>query len=90
VDEEFEAQLPGIHRLGMEPEEVAHKVLRGIQHNSLFIFPHPEFKGELREIFGEVLTVMPDDISREDPRRLALEEKRRSMLARAKREYHAS
>jgi len=42
--------LPQIHKEGMEPEQVGEKVLAGIRKNSLYIFSHPEFKEELKEI----------------------------------------
>jgi NAD(P)-dependent dehydrogenase (short-subunit alcohol dehydrogenase family) len=51
--------LPEIHKAGMDPEEVGKKVLAGIRRNDLYIFSHPEFKDELREIFNEVLHALP-------------------------------
>jgi NAD(P)-dependent dehydrogenase (short-subunit alcohol dehydrogenase family) len=72
---EFLARLAEIHEFGMPGEEVAAKVLRGIQRNDLYIFSHPEFKDELRELFDEVLAALPDDPV--DPRRLQFEQSRR-------------
>ncbi len=82
VNQEFMARLAELHKVGMPPEEVGEKVLKGIRNNDLFIFPHPEFKDELREIFDEVLAAVPD--GEVDPRRLAFEEGRRQGKARAK------
>lgn len=76
TDQAFMDRLADIHQVGMEPDEVAERVLKGILANDLYIFPHPEFKEELREIFDMVLAALPDgDV---DPRRLAVEESRRA------------
>jgi len=75
TDAGFLARLADIHQIGMPPEEVAAKVLRGIQRNDLYIFSHSEFKDELRELFDSVLAALPDDPV--DPRRLQFEEGRR-------------
>jgi NAD(P)-dependent dehydrogenase (short-subunit alcohol dehydrogenase family) len=54
-------RLPELHKLGMAPEEVGQKVLEGVRRNSLYIFSHPEFKEELKEIFDEVLDAIPEE-----------------------------
>jgi NAD(P)-dependent dehydrogenase (short-subunit alcohol dehydrogenase family) len=87
VDQEFMARLPGIHQVGMEPEEVGEKVLAGIRRNDLYIFSHPEFKEELRAIFDEILAALPE--GQVDPRRLAFEEGRRQAMEKAKAEAEA-
>jgi NAD(P)-dependent dehydrogenase (short-subunit alcohol dehydrogenase family) len=76
VDPDFMRRLADINKLGMDPVEVGERVLAGIRRNDLYIFPHPEFKEELREIFDEVLTALPDGDA--DPKRLAFEEFRRA------------
>jgi NADP-dependent 3-hydroxy acid dehydrogenase YdfG len=76
--------LPEIHKAGMEPEEVGEKVLAGIRRNSLYIFSHPEFKEELREIFDEVLNSLPEEQA--PARRLAFEQGRRDALKKGKAE----
>src|SRR6266508_378520 len=83
ANQEFMARLPEIHQFGMEPEEVGEKVLRGIRRNDLYIFTHPEFKEELKELFDEILAALPEE-GEADPRRLAFEEMRRQANARAK------
>jgi NAD(P)-dependent dehydrogenase (short-subunit alcohol dehydrogenase family) len=75
TDPGFLARLAEVHEFGMPPEEVAEKVLRGIQRNDLYIFSHSEFKDELRELFDSVLAALPDDPV--DPRRLQFEAGRR-------------
>jgi NAD(P)-dependent dehydrogenase (short-subunit alcohol dehydrogenase family) len=82
VDEGFTRRLAEIHQLGMAPDEVGEAVLRGIRNDDLFIFPHPEFKAEVREIFDEILAAMPDGEA--DPKRLVFEESRRAMKAKAR------
>lgn len=76
VDLEFMGRLADIHSVGMDPVEVGEKVLAGIRRNDLHIFPHPEFKDELREIFSEILSALPEGPV--DPKRLAFEEFRRA------------
>jgi NAD(P)-dependent dehydrogenase (short-subunit alcohol dehydrogenase family) len=55
----FMDKLPEVHKFGMTPEEVGKKVLEGIRRNDLYIFSHPEFKEELKEIFDETLDALP-------------------------------
>jgi len=81
---EFMNILPEIHRAGMDPEEVGEKVLDGIRRNDMYIFSHPEFKEELREIFDEVLDYLPQEEAPAD--RLAFEKTRRDALKKAKAE----
>ncbi len=83
VDEAFMKKLPQMHRAGMDPVEVGHKVLEGIKRNDLYIFPHPEFREELREIFHEVLAAIPEGYV--DPQRLAIEEVRRDIASKARK-----
>ncbi|MEI9886131.1 MAG: SDR family NAD(P)-dependent oxidoreductase [Rhizomicrobium sp.] len=83
VDATFMSRLADIHGVGMDPVEVGEKVLAGIRRNDLHIFPHPEFKDELREIFGEILSALPEGPV--DPKRLAFEEHRRESTAKARR-----
>jgi len=76
--------LPEIHKLGMGLEEVGEKVLAGIRRNAMYIFSHPEFKEELQEIFGEVLSALPEEDAPAE--RLAFEKTRRDSLKTAKAE----
>jgi NAD(P)-dependent dehydrogenase (short-subunit alcohol dehydrogenase family) len=76
--------LPEIHKAGMDPEEAGEKVLAGIRRNVLYIFSHPEFRDELREIFDEALNSLPDDEA--PPARLAFEKTRREGLKKAREE----
>jgi NADP-dependent 3-hydroxy acid dehydrogenase YdfG len=76
--------LPEIHKAGMDPEEAGEKVLEGIRKNSLYIFSHPEFKEELKEIFEEAINALPDDQA--PAARLAFEQSRREGLKKAKAE----
>jgi len=79
---EFMDRLAKVHDAGMEPVEVGEKALKGIRNNDPFIFPHPEFKEELREIFDEILSYLPDEEAPAD--RLAVEADRRRRKAEAK------
>jgi NAD(P)-dependent dehydrogenase (short-subunit alcohol dehydrogenase family) len=75
VDPGLVQQLEELHSSGMDPLEVGEKTLRGMQRNDLYIFSHPEFEEEFREIFDAILAALPDE--EPDPRRLPIEEMRR-------------
>ncbi len=79
TDPAFLDRLAQVHQFGMSPEEIGQKVLRGIQRNDFYIFPHPEFKDELRALFEEVLAAIPDDPVPSE--RLAFENGRRARAA---------
>jgi len=68
---------------GMDPSEVAARVVRGIQRNDFYILTHPDHRQELRELFDEVLAALPD-AQAIDPGRQAFEEARRTATAAAK------
>jgi short-subunit dehydrogenase len=85
VDAAFMERLAGIQKLGMDPDEVAAKVMAGIQANAPYIFPHPEFKAELRELFDDILSYVPEGEA--DPKRLAFEEGRRQRLAETRAKF---
>jgi NAD(P)-dependent dehydrogenase (short-subunit alcohol dehydrogenase family) len=82
ADAEFMKILPKVHEAGMTPAEIGEKVLRGIQRNDFYIFPHPEHRDELRAIFDEVIAAFPDEEA--PPDRLAFEEGRRAAAAQAR------
>jgi len=84
TDPQFLERLAQVHSVGMAPQEVGAKVLRGIQRNDFYIFSHPEFKEELRALFDEVLQALPDEpvpherLEFEEGRRAAVREDRAS------------
>ncbi len=55
VDTGFVQRLAQVHEFGMEPDVVAARVLEAMREDRFHIFSHPEFKDELREVFGEIL-----------------------------------
>jgi len=75
VDPGLVKQLEELHSTGMDPFEVGQKTLRGMQRNDLYIFSHPEFQEEFREISDAIIAALPDEPP--DPRRLPIEEMRR-------------
>ncbi len=82
VDKAFNAQLEKVHDSGMEPDEVAAKTLEGIRENKFYIFPHPEFRDELKEVFDEIIADYPRG---EAPvERLAFERGRRENFRKAR------
>lgn len=83
ADSEFMTRLAELHRrAGMPPLEAGEKVLRGILRNDFYIFTHPEFKEELREIFDEALAALPEETPPAE--RLAFEDRRRALKAQAR------
>jgi len=44
---------------GMDPDEVAGKVMQGIKKNQLYIFTHPEWRSALEEYFQGILAAYP-------------------------------
>jgi hypothetical protein len=39
----------------MEPDVIAARVLEAMREDRFYIFSHPEFKDELREVFAEII-----------------------------------
>jgi NAD(P)-dependent dehydrogenase (short-subunit alcohol dehydrogenase family) len=68
---------------GMDPEEVGERVLRAILRNEPYIFPHGEFKEEVREYFNEMLAAFPVD-QPADPERLEFERRRAETTRKAR------
>jgi NAD(P)-dependent dehydrogenase (short-subunit alcohol dehydrogenase family) len=68
---------------GMDPREVGERVLSAIRRNEPYIFPHGEFKEEVREHFNEMLAAFPVD-QLADPKRLEGERLRAQSTAQAK------
>jgi NAD(P)-dependent dehydrogenase (short-subunit alcohol dehydrogenase family) len=60
VDRKNVQRLADIHEFGMEPDVIAARVLDAMRENRFYIFTHPEFKDELRELFDEVLADFRD------------------------------
>ena len=79
TDPGFVEMLGNVHKFGMDPVEVAEKVVAAIRANRFYIFSHPEFKDELREVFDQILENFTDETP--DPQRLAFEQGRRSRYA---------
>jgi len=48
-------RLAEVHEFGMEPDVIAARVLEAMREDRFYIFTHPEFRDELRELFDEVL-----------------------------------
>ena len=79
TDPEFVKMLGQAHKFGMDPVEVAEKVVAAIRENRYYIFSHPEFREELREVFDDILSNFTDEAP--DPQRLAFEQGRRARYA---------
>jgi NAD(P)-dependent dehydrogenase (short-subunit alcohol dehydrogenase family) len=81
VTEEDIKRLDNVLSVGMAPDEVAERVLRGIRRNQLFLFTHAEFRDELKGMFDEMLAALPDEPP--NPGRMAMEDFRRARKAEA-------
>lgn len=53
------ASLQSIHQHGMDPEQLAEAILRGIKDNALYIIPYPEVREGLEKHFQEILDSVP-------------------------------
>ncbi|QNA84192.1 SDR family NAD(P)-dependent oxidoreductase [Sphingomonas sp. So64.6b] len=65
VNTEMVGRLEQVHQFGMEPDVIAQRTLDAVRENRFYIFSHPEFKDELRELFDEVIAEFRADP--EDP-----------------------
>jgi NAD(P)-dependent dehydrogenase (short-subunit alcohol dehydrogenase family) len=81
VTEEDIKRLDNVLSVGMAPDEVAERVLKGIRRNQLFLFTHAEFRDELKGMFDEMLAALPDEPP--NPGRMAMEDFRRARKAEA-------
>ena len=55
VNSEHVERLAGLHRVGMEPDVIAARILQGMCENQAYIFPMPDHREELADYFQEVL-----------------------------------
>ncbi len=82
TDPAFVERLAHVHEAGMEPDEVAAKVLGAVRQNRFYVFTHPEHKDELREVFDEILADYPEGET--PPDRAAVERERRDRYREAR------
>ncbi len=82
TDPAFVERLASIHEAGMEPDEIAAKVIDAIRSNRFYVFTHPEHKDELREVFDEILADYPDGDTPPDRMKIELERRQRYREAR--------
>jgi hypothetical protein len=52
-------QFAAFVRAGMDPNEVAEKVMHGIKENQPYIFSHPEWRSALEEHYQRMLAAYP-------------------------------
>lgn len=82
MDDDRLRQLRGVHAHGMDPDEVGRKTLEGMRRKDFYIFSHPEFRDEMRQLHEEIIAAMPEQ-ENVDSERAAFEEKRRRQRAEA-------
>ncbi|MXO65173.1 SDR family NAD(P)-dependent oxidoreductase [Altericroceibacterium endophyticum] len=86
VDTKAVERLAGLHEFGMEPDVIGERILDGIRENRANIFPHPDHKDEVAELFDEVLADYrdyPKDAGYDQ--RVAFEKMRRDGFAETRR-----
>jgi len=52
------AHITGLLQSGLDPAEVAARVLAAIREDELYVFTHPQMRGEIERRFGEILAAM--------------------------------
>jgi len=85
VNSEMVGRLEQVHQFGMEPDIIAARVIEAIAANRFYIFSHPEFRDEMRELFDEIVAEFRD--YPEDPgfaERLGFEQRRRESYKEAR------
>jgi len=75
-------RLEEVHAFGMDAQVVASRTIEAILRNEFYVFSHPEFRDEMRELAQEIDVAFRDEPA--DPRRLAFEVTRRQVKARAR------
>lgn len=58
-NEDSIASLKSIHKHGMEPEQLAEAIKKGIEENALYIIPYPECRDGLKMRFDAILDSVP-------------------------------
>ncbi|MBC7987928.1 MAG: SDR family NAD(P)-dependent oxidoreductase [Sphingomonadaceae bacterium] len=63
ADPEVLAHLKDVISVGMEPDQLARHVLKGVEADQFYILPYPEFRETLDEIHGRVMNALakPED-----------------------------
>jgi len=57
---EMVSRLEKLHEVGMEPDVIARRTIDAMLENRFHIFPHPEFREEVSELFDEILADFRD------------------------------
>lgn len=83
-DESYIERLAKIHAAGMDPDEVGRRALAGLRRGDFYIFTHPEFRDELRELCEEITAAFPEEDPGDAPR-LVYEAERLRRKADARR-----
>ena len=60
----FMAQISGLVQSGLDPADVAARVLAAIRENELYVFTHPQMRGEIERRFGQILAAMDEAATR--------------------------
>jgi short-subunit dehydrogenase len=58
------ARLAELSHSGLDPSDVARQVLSAIREDQLYVFTHPEMRGEMEERFAAILSAMDNAAAR--------------------------
>jgi hypothetical protein len=75
-------RLQRVHAVGMDPDEVGRKISNGVVRGDFYIFPHSEFRDEVRDLCDEIVASM-STAEAPDPKRVDFEHMRRRAKAEA-------
>lgn len=78
IDKENIERVRRLQSWGMDPLVVGKMTLEGIVRNDPYIFTHPDHKEELKDIFDEIISLIPD--GHPDEKRHEIEEQRRGRI----------
>jgi NAD(P)-dependent dehydrogenase (short-subunit alcohol dehydrogenase family) len=81
VSEAEMKRLDAVLSVGMDPVEVGSHVIAGVRENRQYIFPHAEFREELKAVSDELLAALPNRDP--EPARMAVEDFRRQRRTEA-------
>jgi NAD(P)-dependent dehydrogenase (short-subunit alcohol dehydrogenase family) len=58
-NDESRASLHSIHQHGMDPQQLAEAIKRGVEENALYIIPYPEEREKLAKHFADIVDSVP-------------------------------
>jgi NAD(P)-dependent dehydrogenase (short-subunit alcohol dehydrogenase family) len=88
VSSQLQELPPDAFKLGIDPDDVGERVLKGILQDEFYIFTTPGYRDEVKEICTEIIEAIP--VGEIDPRLLPMEHFRRQPREKLKAERKAA